>query len=60
MTKEKNINVTAEQDKFADEVLTENELDNVAGGTTGKKVELDVFFFHGHRGEFNNYDTGGK
>ena len=36
MTKEKNINASAEQDKFADERLTDDELENVAGGTTGK------------------------
>lgn len=33
MTKEEKINASAEKDKFADEALTEDKLDNVAGGT---------------------------
>ena len=39
MTKEKNINANAVKDKFADELLTDDELDNVAGGTGGKMYE---------------------
>lgn len=41
MTKEKNINATAEQDKFADEILSDDEFDNVAGGTSGKAISFD-------------------
>ena len=41
MTKEKNINATAEKDKFADELLSDDELENVAGGTTGRMHEID-------------------
>ena len=36
MTKEKNIDASAEKYKFADEILSDDELDNVAGGTYGK------------------------
>ena len=39
MTEEKNIDASAEQDKFADERLTDYELDNVAGGVGGKMYE---------------------
>ena len=39
MTEEKNINASAEQDKFADERLTDKELENAAGGTHGKMYE---------------------
>ena len=39
MTKEKNINAIAEQDKFADEVMTDDELEQVAGGVGGKMLE---------------------
>ena len=36
MTEEKNINASAEENKSADERLNNKELENVAGGTTGK------------------------
>ncbi|MBQ6297066.1 MAG: hypothetical protein IJK81_05160 [Selenomonadaceae bacterium] len=36
MTEEKNIDASAEQNKSADELLSDDELENVAGGTTGK------------------------
>ena len=36
MTEEKNIDASAEQNKSANERLTDKELDSVAGGTTGK------------------------
>ena len=39
MTEEKNINATAEKNKSADELLSDDELENVAGGTGGKMYE---------------------
>ena len=48
MTKEKNINTSAAKDKFADELLTDDELDNVAGGTGGTPFHHD------------NKNSGGK
>ena len=46
MTEEKNINASAEKgkekDKFADEVLTENELDNVTGGTVEAYEDIEL------------------
>ena len=36
MTEEKNINASATQDKFAAELLNDDELDNIAGGVGGK------------------------
>ena len=53
MTEEKNIDASAEQDKFADERLTDKELENAAGGTHGKMYE--PFGRHDH----DNFLTGG-
>ena len=55
MTKEKNIDASAEKDKFADELLSNKELDSVAGGTTARmydeayesKTRLDSVRKHG-------------
>lgn len=55
MTEEKNINATTEQDKFADEVLTDDELENVAGGVGGKMVDFGdrSSDFYGTTGKLN-------
>ena len=39
MTEEKYINASAKKDKFADEILSDDELENVVGGVSGKKFE---------------------
>lgn len=54
MTKEKNINATAEQDRFADEVMTDDELEQLAGGVGGKMY--DPFGRH----DEDPYGTTGK
>ena len=45
MTKEKNINASKQtdksQEKFADERLSNDELDNVAGGTGGNATDVE-------------------
>ncbi|MBQ6297067.1 MAG: hypothetical protein IJK81_05165 [Selenomonadaceae bacterium] len=43
MTEEKNINASAEQNKFADEILIDKEIENVAGGFSGKFRSTDNF-----------------
>ena len=42
MTKEKNLDASKQADKFANELLNDDELDNVAGGTGSEGAEENV------------------
>ena len=43
MTEEKNINASVEKNKSADEILSNKELESVAGGTGGRFRSTDDF-----------------